>query len=51
METHEEAHLSSHALGSAGDAAGLQGLNRLPLGKVMGDVVSVLRVVGQGGLL
>ena len=44
-------HLSPHALGAAGDAAGLLGLDRLPLGQVVGRVLLVLCVVGQGGLL
>lgn len=51
MGTLEEVHLSSHALGSASDAASLQGLDRLALGQVMGDVVRILGVIGQGRLL
>lgn len=51
MGTLEEVHLSFHALGSASDAASLQGLDRLALGQVMGDVVRILGVIGQGRLL
>lgn len=44
-------HLRPHPLGSASDAAGLLRLHRLPLGQVVGGVLLVLCVVGQGGFL
>lgn len=44
-------HFRSHPLGSASDAAGLLRLHGLPLGQVVGGVLLVLRVVGQGGSL
>lgn len=47
----QASHLRSHPLGSPSDAAGLLRLHRLPLGQVVGGVLLVLCVVGQGGFL
>lgn len=47
----QAAHLRSHPLGSASNAAGLLRLHRLPLGQVVGGVLLVFCVVGQGGFL
>lgn len=49
--TAQATHLGSHPLSSASDAAGLLRLYRLPLGQVVGGVLLVLCVVGQGGFL
>lgn len=49
--TAQATYLRSHPLCSASDTAGLLRLHRLPLGQVMGGVLLVLCVIGQGGFL
>lgn len=47
----DQTHFRSHALRSASDAAGLLGLDRLPLRQVMRGVLLIFSVIGQGGPL
>lgn len=47
----QRTHLRFHSFGSASDAAGLLGLYRLALRQVVGGVLLIFSVIGQGGCL